>query len=90
MIPYFPIIKKTRVSVLFMVLGLTLSFKGYSQNLDYNSKVELTLGNGTLVVLYAQLDGMGSGARPTKSYYYLPTQVQLSKDPTTNVPEFLF
>lgn len=61
-----------------------------AQNLDYNSKVAITLNDGTSVTLYAQLQGSGAAARPSKNYYYLPSQVQLSRDPQTKVPEFLF
>jgi hypothetical protein len=61
-----------------------------AQNLDYNSKVELTLTGGNLVILYAQLEGTGEHARPGRNYYYLPTQVQLARDPKTQTPEFLF
>jgi hypothetical protein len=62
----------------------------FSQNLDYNSKVTLALKDGTLMTLYAQLQGSGSSARATKNFYYLPTQVMLAKDPISQVPEFLF
>ncbi len=61
-----------------------------AQNIDYNSKLEVILGNSTTVILYAQLQGSGSSARPSKNYYYLPAMVQLARDPVSGVPEFLF
>jgi hypothetical protein len=61
-----------------------------AQNLDYNSKIELALNNGTLVVLYAQLEGSGAAMRAGKNYYYLPSAVQLAADPVSKEPQFLF
>ncbi len=75
------------LALLFLLL---LSPGIRAQNLDYNSKIVVTLNDGTSVTLYAQLQGTGSAARPSKNYYYLPAQVQLARDARTKVPEFLF
>lgn len=61
-----------------------------AQNLDYNSKLTVALSDGTIITLYAQLSGAGMNAKPSKNYYYLPTQVMLARDPVSQVPEFLF
>src|SRR5882757_3238912 len=77
-------------TILFSGIMLFTAIPGFSQNLDYNTKVSFTLTDGTSVTLYAQLEGTGSSAKPGKNYYYLPSQVMLAKDPQTKVPEFLF
>ncbi len=61
-----------------------------AQNLDYNSKETIALNDGTLITLYAQTEGSGISAKPSKNYYYLPTQIMLSRDPVSKVPDFLF
>jgi hypothetical protein len=60
------------------------------QNLDFNSKTLVTLNDGTAITLYAQTVGSGSAAKAGKNYYYVPTQAMISKNPLTQVPEFLF
>ncbi|HSU26756.1 MAG TPA: hypothetical protein VLJ68_00120 [Chitinophagaceae bacterium] len=40
--------------------------------------------------MYAQTEGSGALAKGGKNYYYVPTQAMLSKNPQTQVPEFLF
>ncbi len=60
------------------------------QNLDFNSKTVITLNDGTAITLYAQTVGSGATAKAGKNYYYVPTQAMISKNPATQVPEFLF
>lgn len=60
------------------------------QNLDFNSKVVVTLNDGTAVTLYSQTVGAGPTAKGGKNFYYIPTQAMLSKNPTSQAPEFLF
>jgi hypothetical protein len=80
-----------RKTKLFFLISFCLATaNAFSQNLDYNSKITITLNDGTPVTLYAQTEGFGMNARAGKNYYYLPTQVKLAKSPQTQVPEFLF
>ncbi|MGQ0738321.1 MAG: hypothetical protein ACT4OJ_04610 [Bacteroidota bacterium] len=65
-------------------------YKAVAQNLGYRSKITIALTDGSLVTLYAQLDGSGKMATDSKNYYYLPTQVLLAKDPRTKTPQFQF
>lgn len=74
------------ICVLFLLFAKQLP----AQNLDYNSKVIIALNDGTLVTLYAQLQGTMGAERPSTNYYYLPTQIMLAKDPISQVPQFLF
>ena len=67
----------------------TLAARG-QQNLDFNSKTVITLNDGTAITLYAQTTGSGALAKGGKNYYYVPTQAMISKNPVTQVPEFLF
>lgn len=60
------------------------------QKLDFNTKETIPLNDGTMITLYAQLSGSGSTAKPSKNYFYLPTQIMLSRDPVSKVPDFLF
>lgn len=79
------------LSKLLMAFSLLIAFgKTQAQNLDYNAKETIALNDGTIVTLYAQLQGDTWDAKPSLNYYYLPTQVMLSKDPASQVPEFLF
>lgn len=78
---------KKLVPVLFILLSF---IRVQAQNLDYNSKETIALGDGTIITLYAQLQGDTWNAKPSLNYFYLPTQVMLSKDPVSQVPEFLF
>lgn len=77
---------KLPVMLLLLLAVQTLQ----AQNLDYNSKETIALNDGTLITLYAQTEGSGISAKPSKNYYYLPTQVMLSRDPISKVPDFLF
>lgn len=89
--PSQPTMLKKTVPGIFRFAGIFLfAVNGWTQNLDYNSKVSVVLNDGTDVTLYAQLAGTGSAARPSKNYYYLPARVQLARDTKTKVPEFLF
>jgi hypothetical protein len=79
------------VRLLKLVMGLTLPVALWSQqNLDFNSKTVITLNDGSAITLYAQTVGSGALAKGGKNYYYVPTQAMLAKNPTTQVPEFLF
>ncbi len=77
------------LAVMSVIFGFA-PVKSKAQNLDYNSKVLVTLNDGTPVTLYAQLQGSAFTATLSKDYYFLPTQVMLAKDPATQVPNFLF
>jgi hypothetical protein len=77
-------------SVVFLLAFSLLCSSLGAQNLAYDSKVEIGLNGGALVILYAQLQGSGVSAKPTKNYYYLPSQVQLAKQTSSGDPEFLF
>jgi hypothetical protein len=71
-------------------ITMLYSSKLHSQNLDFNSLTTIALNDGTTVTLYAQTEGSGPSAKGGKNYYYVPTQAMLSKNPTTQSPEFLF
>lgn len=75
---------------LHLMIIMIIASTSFAQNLDYNSKVVVHLNDGTQVTLYAQLNGSGQFAKPSKNFYYIPQQAMLSKDPQTQVPEFLF
>ncbi len=79
-----------KIKLVFLLSFWLIATNVFSQNLDYASKVTLTLNDGTPVTLYAQTEGSGMSAKAGKNYYYLPTQVKLAKSPQTQVPEFLF
>ncbi|MBI5371974.1 MAG: hypothetical protein HZA79_08105 [Sphingobacteriales bacterium] len=78
------------ITCLLLMLFLLPAAAVAQQNLDFNSKLVITLNDGTAITLYAQTQGAGPGARGGKNYYYVPTQAMLSKNPVTQVPEFLF
>jgi hypothetical protein len=79
------------ISFAATLVGLMLFVPGFSQqNLDFNSKTVIHLNDGTAITLYAQTVGSGPGARGGKNYFYVPTQAMIAKNPTTQVPEFLF
>lgn len=74
-----------------VLASLFMTMPGLAQqNLDFNSKTLITLNDGTAITLYAQTVGSGSMAKAGKNYYYVPTQAMISKNPLTQVPEFLF
>jgi hypothetical protein len=76
-----------RSSIATVACALFLvAHSAFTQNLDYDSKKIIVLKDGTSVTLYAQLQGNSR----SKNYYYLPTQVMLSKNPQTQIPQFLF
>ena len=75
--------------ILLLLSGIS-SIPAVGQNLDFNTKETIPLNDGTIITLYAQLTGSGSTAKPSKNYFYLPTQIMLSKDPVSKVPDFLF
>lgn len=83
------IFKKKRVAV-FIVAFVLNGYMVVAQNLGYRSKITIALTDGSLVTLYAQLEGSGKTATDSKNFYYLPTQVLLARDPRTNTPQFLF
>ncbi len=85
--------KFLRPKLLGIAAGLLsiLPLTGFSQqNLDFNSKVAVTLDDGSAITLYAQTEGSGPSAKGGKNYYYIPLQAMLSKNPQTQIPEFLF
>lgn len=75
--------------ILLLLSGIS-SIPAVGQNLDFNTKETIPLNDGTIITLYAQLTGSGSTAKPSKNYFYLPTQIMLSKYPVSKVPDFLF
>ena len=59
-----------------------------AQILDYENRVEVTLNDGTSVVLYGRAQNLSSNF--TGDYYYLPVGLKLSKKEDGKTPEFLF
>jgi len=55
------------------IVVLTLASSGFAQNLDDGSRTEVTLSDGTKVVLYRQYQKEESNV-----YYYLPVNMHLS------------
>lgn len=77
--------------IIFCVIMLVGQFPTTAQqNLDFNSKTIVNLNDGSVITLYAQTEGSGATAKGGKNFYYVPTQAMLSKNPQTQVPEFLF
>lgn len=66
-------------------IGLTLTVS--SQILDSQNQVEVTLEDGTKVILYGKANTRNNAF--TGEYYYLPVNLHLSKRPD-GTPEFLF
>jgi hypothetical protein len=71
------------------VLGFLLlfPFEGYSQIVDSENKLSLTLSDGTQVVLFGEASRLSD--RKSKNYFYLPVSLRLGAKPD-KTPEFLF
>ncbi|MGD2215909.1 MAG: hypothetical protein PVJ64_04110 [Gemmatimonadales bacterium] len=65
-----------------------LSQTAFAQALDEENVIELTLTDGTTVRMVGEAAPLGSDL-PSDEYYYLPTNLRLSRTPTGK-PEFLF
>jgi hypothetical protein len=66
---------------------LLFPFEGYSQIVDSENKLSLTLSDGTQVVLFGEASRLSD--RKSKNYFYLPVSLRLGAKPD-KTPEFLF
>lgn len=74
-------------AALVVAAGLGFASPGHAVVLDDENRIDLALKDGTHVTLFGQSGGM-RGPK-TANYYYLPTNLHLSKRPD-GTPEFLF
>lgn len=70
---------------------LSASLSSLCQSLDGNNKVGITLSDGTQVVAYGRAHTASSSSynKFSNEYYYLPTNLRLSKK-ADGTPEFIF
>lgn len=82
------IIKQFLLLIGCVLAGTLISF---SQALDGNNKVGITLSDGTQVVAYGRANTASSSSydKFSNEYYYLPTNLRLSKK-EDGTPEFIF
>lgn len=75
------------VAGLLLAIGLRVN----AQILDSENKVGITLSDGTQVIAYGRANTASSGsyAKFSNEYYYLPTNLRLSKK-EDGTPEFIF
>lgn len=66
---------------------LLIPSDGYSQIVDSENKLSLTLSDGTQVVLYGEAAKLSD--RKSKNYFYLPVSLRLGEK-RDKTPEFLF
>lgn len=82
---------KTNIKTILFSIVLCLAFllptQGYSQIVDSENKLSLTLSDGTQVVLYGEASRLSD--RKSKNYFYLPVTLRLGAKPD-GTPEFLF
>ncbi len=67
--------------------------RAFCQVLDSENKVSIALSDGTQVVLYGRANTVGSDKAYgtfSNEFYYLPTNLRLSKKQDGKTPEFLF
>lgn len=83
-------INHLRSLIVFMQL-LCLSLSSYSQVIDSENKIGITLSDGIQVVAYGRANTASSGSyeKFSNEYYYLPTNLRLSKK-EDGTPEFIF
>lgn len=89
--------KMTNLSMLSLFVTLFIVFSVPSrvlcQVLDSENKVSIALSDGTQVLLYGRANTVSSGASYgtfSNEFYYLPTNLRLSKKKDGKTPEFLF
>lgn len=69
------------------LLALAIAGSAGAMVLDNDNRIDITLSDGTPVTLYGEASSLSQAK--TKNYYYLPTNLRLSKRPD-GTPEFLF
>jgi hypothetical protein len=78
---------------LLMIVGFVLlgNLKSFSQVLDSENKVGITLSDGTQVIAYGRANTASSSSynKFSNEYFYLPTNLRLSKK-EDGTPEFIF
>src|SRR6266542_1305597 len=75
---------------LLAVVGLIVAPRLVAAQLfDDNNRYTIRLHDGTQVVLVGVAPPLGSST-PTNQYYYLPTNLRLSRSARDSAPEFLF
>src|SRR6186713_2560141 len=82
-----------RAIKLFTIFGLVLStsLNVFPQVLDSENKIGITLSDGIQVVAYGRANTASSSSydKFSNEYYYLPTNLRLSKK-DDGTPEFIF
>lgn len=84
---------KRPIKHFLLLIGYILSgsLSAFCQPLDGNNKVGITLSDGTQVVAYGRANTASSSSynKFSNEYYYLPTNLRLSKK-DDGTPEFIF
>ncbi|WP_340200865.1 hypothetical protein [Ascidiimonas sp. W6] len=81
------IIKTVLLNAMLCFLFLT-PFEGFSQVVDSENKLSLTLSDGTQVILFGQARSLSD--RKSKNYFHLPVSLRLGVKKDQKTPEFLF
>ncbi|XLS29590.1 hypothetical protein ACJD0Z_01935 [Flavobacteriaceae bacterium M23B6Z8] len=72
----------------FLCFFLLLPSNGFSQVVDSENKLSLTLSDGTQVILFGEARSLSD--RKTRNYFHLPVSLRLGMKQDGKTPEFLF
>lgn len=83
---------KTTIKIIllnaFLCFFLLLPTDSFSQVVDSENKLSLTLSDGTQVILFGQARSLSD--KKTRNYFYLPVSLRLGLKNDGRTPEFLF